>query len=190
MIASGQKRVWEHRNLAESLLKGNLVVMPTDTLYGIVGRAEDQNTVERIYAARKRNPAKPCIILISDMGELAKFGIVTAPAQSKVISTFTEPTSFILDCRDSKWEYLHRGTKTLAFRIPQVEELRKLLKKTGPLIAPSANTEGMPPAKNITEAKKYFGSLVDFYADGGEITGKASKVVRLREDGKVEIIRE
>src|SRR5204863_149383 len=70
---------------------------------------------------------------------------------------------------EEKFEYLHRGTNTLALRLPKDESLQNLLKKTGPLIAPSANVEGLPPAKNITDAKKYFGDGVDLYIDGGEI---------------------
>jgi L-threonylcarbamoyladenylate synthase len=85
---------------------------------------------------------------------------------------------------------LHRGTKTLAFRLPSSQSLRTLLIETGPLIAPSANPEGQAPAQNITEAKKYFGDLVDFYLDGGEIHGKASKVIKLHKDGSIHILRE
>jgi len=62
--------------------------------------------------------------------------------------------------------------------------------RTGPLIAPSANPEGLPPARNLEEAKGYFGDSVDMYMDGGEINGKASRLVKLRKDGSVVILRE
>ncbi len=164
--------------------------MPTDTLYGILGKAESEVTVKRIYAIRKRNPDKPCIILIGGMNELEKFGIILTPEQEKEIIKYGEqPTSFVLDCDNEKFEYLHRGTKTLAFRLPVEKELQDLLKQTGPLIAPSANPEGLPPAKNISEAKNYFGDAVDLYVDGGKIEGKASRVVKLHKDGSVEMLR-
>ena len=192
--------------------------MPTDTLYGIVGRAENRAAVDRIYAARKRNPEKPCIILIGDIAELEKFSIVLsdkqALARTVLASGNKEPVSMVLDCPDERFTYLHRGTKTLAFRVPAQEGLRNLLKQTGPLLAPSANLEARPPSENIAEAKKYFGDLVDpvrsrpreasatvtlgrpasngvdMYIDGGEIKGKASKVIRLLKDGSVHILRE
>ena len=135
------------------------------------------------------------VILIANFDELEKFRIVLTIEQKKAIEKFQEPTSFILDClparagREEKFAYLHRGTKTLAFRVPHIKELRDLLFETGPLIAPSANTEAMPPAKNMIEAKKYFGDLVDLYIDGGEIKGKASRVIRLHKDGSIEILR-
>ncbi len=181
---------WNDTNLIKVLKKEGVAVMPTDTLYGIVGRAEDKDVVERIYRVRKRNPAKPCIVLVGDINEIHKFGIPLSLEQEEEIEKYKEPTSFILDCSLERFEYLHRGTETLAFRIPRQIELKNLLKETGPLVAPSANPEGLTPAQNIVEAKKYFGDLVDLYIDGGEIKGKASKVVKLHKDGSVTILRE
>ena len=168
--------------------------MPTDTLYGIVGKAENEDTVNRIYTIRKRNLEKPCIILIADIDELEKFSITLSEEQKKVMEKYwfenNEPVSIVLDCPDKKFTYLHRETKTLAFRLPEQKDLQNLLKETGPLIAPSANTEGLPSALNITEAEKYFGVSVDLYIDEGEIKGKASKVIRLKNDGSVEVLRD
>ncbi len=189
-----RQNIWDNENLVKVLKENGIVVMPTDTLYGIVGKAENTGVVERIYKIRKRNPEKPCIVLIGDINEFGKFGIVLTEKQEKEIKNHKEPTSFIFDCSDENINemltYLHRGTKTLAFRLPAQESLRNLLKKTGPLIAPSANPEALPPAQSITEAKEYFRDTVDLYIDGGEIKGKPSKVIKLHKDGSVSILRE
>ena len=58
--------------------------------------------------------------------------------------------------KNKNFSYLDRGTKTLSFRIPKNKNLQNLLSVTGPLIAPSANTEGLPPSKNIKEAKIFW----------------------------------
>jgi len=100
------------------------------------------------------------------------------------------PVSIVFNCLDDKFTYLHRGTKTLAFRLPAQAGLRKLLLKTGPLIAPSANKETFPPHETAEGAKKYFGDSIDLYIDGGEIKGKASKVIRLHNNGSVTVLRE
>ena len=184
-----EQNIWNDENLVKVLKENSVAVMPTDTLYGVVGRAENKNVVERIYKIRKRNPEKPCIILIGDTGELQKFGIVLTSKQKKEIKKYQEPTSFVLDCPNEKFAYLHRGTKTLAFRIPSQKSLRELLLKTGPLIAPSANPEALLPAETISEAKKYFGDSVDLYIDGGKLSGKASKIIKLNKDGSISIIR-
>jgi len=186
-----QQKIWNNEDLIKILKNSGVVVMPTDTIYGIVGKAENENVVNRIYELRKRAPHKPCIILIGDMADLEKFSIVLSSEQKIAIEKYKfEPTSIILDCSEEKFAYLHRGTKTLAFRLPADKNLQDLLRQTGPLIAPSANTEAMPPSKNITEAKKYFGDKVDLYIDGGEINSKASKVIKLHKDGTVSILRE
>lgn len=185
-----KENIWNDENLIKVLKRNGVVVMPTDTIYGMVGRAENEAVVRRIYSIRKRNLKKPCIILIGDINELEKFSVFPTEEQKNIIKNFSSPTSFILDCPDEKFAYLHRGTKTLAFRLPTSPELRELLLKTGPLIAPSANLEAKPLSKNISEAKKYFGNLVDLYIDGGEIKSKASKLIELHKDGTVNILRE
>jgi L-threonylcarbamoyladenylate synthase len=164
--------------------------MPTDTIYGIVGRAEDKGVVERIYQARQRAPEKPCIILIGDIAELEKFSIKLSKEQkSKLKEFWPGPVSIVLDCLDDKFSYLHRGTKGLAFRLPKDENLRNLLTHTGPLVAPSANREGAPPAQNIAEAKNYFGDKVEMYADGGTIQGSPSRLIKFNPQGGVVVLR-
>lgn len=183
------QNIWTDKNLIKVLQNDGVVIMPTDTIYGMVGKALNKVVVNHIYALRKRNSNKPCIVLIGEIGELEKFSIILSKEQKNIIKNFSIPTSFVLDCPDEKFAYLHRGTKTLAFRMPIYQELRDLLLKVGPLCAPSANPEGLSPAKNIDEAKKYFGDSVDLYLDGGEITSKASKIIKLHKNGTVTIIR-
>ncbi|MFI5205831.1 MAG: L-threonylcarbamoyladenylate synthase [Candidatus Paceibacterales bacterium] len=186
--------IWDDANLVKVLEEDGVAVMPTDTLYGIVGRAQNASVVNRIYEIRERAPDKPCIILIGEMSELAKFSITLSSNQLSVLSKYWPgPVSVVLDCLDPALAYLHRGTNTLAFRLPGAEALRTLLVKVGPLVAPSANTEGLSPAQNISEAKNYFGNFVDFYisADSadGTLGGRASKIIRLHNDGSVSILR-
>jgi L-threonylcarbamoyladenylate synthase len=183
--------IWGNVNLLKVLQEGGVGVMPTDTLYGIVGQAHKESTVNRIYTLRKRNSEKPCIILIGDMSELEKFSVTLSEQQTKVLKKYWPgPVSVILDCIDGTLAYLHRRTNTLAFRVPTSQSLRDLLLKTGPLIAPSANLEALPPSESIEDAKKYFGEAVELYIDGGLLKGKASKVVKLHKDGTMSIIRE
>ncbi len=189
-----KNNIWGNKNIVDVLAEGSVVVMPTDTIYGIVGSALNKNTVENIYDIRKRTPAKPCIVLIGDISDLDKFSIKITDKQKKVLEKYwdndnSRPTSIVLDCRDEKFEYLHRGTQSLAFRLPKIKELRDLLVQTGPLIAPSANTEKFPASENIEDAKNYFGDKVDLYIDGGELVSKASTIIRLYEDGSEDVLR-
>jgi L-threonylcarbamoyladenylate synthase len=171
-------------------------IMPTDTIYGIVGSALRKAAVRRIYRVRRRNPKKPCIILIGDIGDLALFGITIDRNVKKLLGRVWPgkvSVVFRLDPKKKgtlvKFFYLHRGTCTLAFRLPKDAWLRVLLRRTGPLVAPSANYEGMPPARTIREAKKYFGDRVDFYVDAGRFVAKPSTLVTLSHE-KFVILRQ
>jgi L-threonylcarbamoyladenylate synthase len=170
-----------NETLGKDILAGKIGVIPTDTLYGLVGSALNKETVERIYEVRHRDQRKPCIVLISSTDDLKRFGIETTPVMRQILNdVWPGPVSVILPCTDNAFEYLHRGTDSLAFRFPNNKELLTLLRTTGPLIAPSANPEGMPPATTIATARDYFGDSVDFYVDGGVRNGTPSRLARIK----------
>ena len=73
------------RKITSILHCGGVGVLPTDTLYGLVGSAFSKRTVQRIYKLRRRNPAKPMIILIGDISDLASFGIRLSPQIKKIL---------------------------------------------------------------------------------------------------------
>ncbi|MBI4085572.1 MAG: threonylcarbamoyl-AMP synthase [Candidatus Liptonbacteria bacterium] len=176
------------------LKNGGIGVIPTDTIYGIVGSALSRKTVARIYKLRKRNPRKPVIVLIASMLDLKKFGIKLNRGDRRILDElWPAPVSVILRLSDGKekakrFEYLHRGKNAVAFRLPRRKNLLRFLKNTGPLAAPSANLEGMPPAKTVKEARRYFGNKIDFYVNGGKLKSKPSALVSLKR-GKVSIVR-
>jgi L-threonylcarbamoyladenylate synthase len=166
--------------LIEVIKKGGVGVIPTDTIYGLVGKALSRKTVKRVYKLKQRNPKKPSIILISKIDDLKLFRIKLDENTKKFLQKhWPGKVSVILPC----------GTKTLAFRLPDYPELVDLLKKTGPLIAPSANPESEKPAKTIKEAKNYFGEKVDFYTDVGRLESLPSTLISIK-DEKVEILRQ
>ncbi|MDO8669356.1 MAG: tRNA pseudouridine(55) synthase TruB [Candidatus Buchananbacteria bacterium] len=170
------------------LKKGGVGIIPTDTIYGLVGRAWDKKAVGRIYKIRKRNPDKPFIILISSLADLKKFGVKIDQPTEKIIKKYWPgPVSIILNC-DKKLSYLHRGTDSLAFRWPNNSWLMALLKKTGPLVAPSANPEGQEPALTIKQAKRYFSNNVDFYIDQGKVVSQLSALIKVV-SGRITVLR-
>ncbi|PIP58437.1 MAG: threonylcarbamoyl-AMP synthase [Candidatus Vogelbacteria bacterium CG22_combo_CG10-13_8_21_14_all_37_9] len=172
------------------LKSGGIGLFPTDTLYGLIGSALKPKTVKLIYQIRKRTPTKPLIILIGQESDLDLFGVKLTPGQRSLLATlWPGPVSVILPCSQAKFSYLHRDTKTLAFRLPYPKALRELLIATGPLVAPSANPEGFPPAKTITEARAYFGHQIDFY-QVGRIKSKPSTLVKIDKDARMEILRQ
>jgi L-threonylcarbamoyladenylate synthase len=208
---------WDWLKAALLLKEGAIGVIPTDTIYGICTSAFNRKSVEKVYKLRKRNPKKPCIILISSFDDLEKFNVSLNSWQRKIleklwpgkISVILSPrinantTLINADNKNNKSnryqcssalnqrssvEYLHRGTNSLSFRLPKDKLILNIIKISGPLIAPSANWEGYEPAKNIKEAKRYFGNKV-FYLDRGNLISKPSTLIDLREK-KIKILRE
>lgn len=193
---------------AEILQRGGIGVIPTDTIYGLVGSAFKKKTVERIYDLKDRNEKKPFIVLISGYADLERFGVRLSKDLREQLQKFwsrkkdiqdlswdtvrkkkdIRPTSVILTVPSKKLAYLHRGTGTIAFRMPSAPLLRRFLRKTGPLVAPSANPEGQPPATTIQEAQDYFEDEVDFYVDSGKKRGKPSRLIDIS-SGRLEILR-
>lgn len=179
----------DKKKIIKILSSGGVAIIPTDTIYGISALALDRKAVERVYKIKKRRPTKPMIILISDIGELDLFKVKVDEKTKKMLrEVWPGKISVILPCLSAKFLYLHRGTKSLAFRLPKNKKLIELLEKTGPLVAPSANPEEFPPARTIVEAKNYFGDEIDLYVDGGKIKSRPSRLIRFG-DGKIKILR-
>lgn len=181
----------EIQQVIEFLKKGKIGVIPTDTIYGIAGSALNPQTVEEIYRLRKRALDKPMIILISSLDDLKKFDVRLQKKQKEFLQKkWPNPLSVVLPCPSKKFNYLHRATFSLAFRMPKDGQFLGLLQKTGPLVVPSANFEGEKPAENINEAKKYFGAGVDFYVDGGTVQAEPSTLIQLKADGSLKVLRQ
>lgn len=178
---------------AEKVLKtGGVAFVPTDTLYGLLASAFNKASVEKVYKIRGRDKGKPCIVLISSFADLKKFGIILDENQKEFLGkVWPGKVSVVLPCLQKKLQYLHRGTKTIAFRMigPRNKNLFKILKSIGPLIAPSANPQGLPPAKKRSEGRKYFGEAVDTYVCVGTKVSKPSTLVEYR-NGKLKVLRE
>lgn len=178
-----------YSQLAPILMNEGVGVLRTDTIYGLVGSALDKKTVNRIYKIRKRDRNKPMIILISSFDDLKIFGVKMDAGLIKTLNKYWPgKTSIILPCDNKKFQYLHRGKKTMAFRWPDKKKLTELIKKSGPLVAPSANISGKEPARDIKEAKSYFGNNIDFYIDEGSRISQASTLISLI-GGKIKILR-
>ena len=171
-------------------MRGEAIVAKTDTIYGILARADDEKAVKKLYAIRHRGLQKPSIILVADSADIPSL-TEKERALYDMLNSET-PTTIIVDVQDEYLPHLPRGEggRTLAFRsVSSNSHLQSLTQKVGPLIAPSANIEGLPPATTIAEARQYFGSNVAAYVDEGRAENNLpSRIIQLV-DGKIKTIR-
>jgi len=167
--------------LVRLLRAGGIAVIRTDTLYGVVARADIEPAVERVYTVKGRTPTKSPIVLI---GQTEDMFDTYGQAELDRLSEVWPGKNSIIFPSDKAPSWVTRGNASVAYRLPGDDALRQLLVKTGPLIAPSANPEGLPPAMDIAEAEHYFGDTVDIYVDGGRVTDDTpSRLYRLNDDG-------
>jgi L-threonylcarbamoyladenylate synthase len=170
------------------LIPGAVGVIPTDTVYGVVARAEDQAAVKRLYELKHREN-KPGTLIAANIEDLEKLGM--KHRYLKAVEQFWPgAVSVVIPAADPALTYLHQGKMSLAVRIPSDKKLQALLRQTGPLVTSSANDPGEPTATSVQQARDYFGDKVDFYEDGGDLSGREpSTVIRIIDDA-IEVLRE
>jgi tRNA threonylcarbamoyl adenosine modification protein (Sua5/YciO/YrdC/YwlC family) len=159
--------------IAQLLREGSVVLLPTDTIYGLHAVALDDRAVERIREMKGREEAKPFIVLASSMEDLQQLGISARPeVMAALASIWPAPLTAILP----------RGGTTLAVRIPALDWLRELIERTGPLVSTSANRSGEPAVKAPSKLARDLYDALDAIVDGGEREGEPSAILDLTSD--------
>lgn len=178
------------QELADIIKEGGVGVLLTDTIYGLVADANNREAVEKVYKVRGRDSQKPCIVLIDSIDQIWDSAI---PVKYKDIVERYWPgkVSIVLPIGERTPDFIHRNLNgTVVFRMPDNAGLRNLISRTGPLIAPSANPAGLPPAMDIEQAENYFGDSIDFYVDSGYCENTTpSRILKLEDDGSVTYLR-
>ncbi len=167
---------------AEYFNKGEIVAVPTETVYGLAGNAYDGETIKKIFAAKGRPQDNPLIVHISDM-EMLKDVVTEVPeAAYKLADAFWPgPLTMIMKKSDKVSSVTTAGLDTVGVRMPSDSFAHALILKTGiPFAAPSANVSGRP---SPTDAKTVFEDMdgrIPLVVDGGEcFAGVESTVVSL-----------
>jgi L-threonylcarbamoyladenylate synthase len=161
------------------LSRGGLVVLPTDTVYGIAADAFTPPAVQALLDAKGRGRQMPPPVLIGDVRTLD--GLATdVPAEARALAEAFWPGGLTLIVRAQPslaWD-LGETRGTVALRVPDHETARALLLRTGPLAVSSANRTGSPAAVTAQEAYDQLGDSVAVYLDGGDAPGQvASSIV-------------
>lgn len=153
--------------VTQMLLQGAIGVLATDTLYGLVCRASDESAVNRLYGSKHRS-AKPGTVIAASALQLVTLGVDERIMQQ---AERYWPGPISVELKNSL-DYLTQGTGRNAYRvIAGPKQILDVLSITGPLLTSSANLPGQPVATTIEEAQDYFGESIDFYVDGGDLSG-------------------
>ncbi|ROQ41293.1 translation factor SUA5 [Frondihabitans sp. PhB188] len=149
--------------------RGELVVVPTDTVYGIAADAFDPEAVERLLAAKGRTRQSPPPVLVKGQDTLAALAeSVPSLIQPLLDEFWPGGLTVILTAQPSLAWDLGETRGTVALRQPDNKLLLELLEETGPLAVSSANLTGKPAALTAHEAMAMLGDDVEIYLDGGQ----------------------
>jgi L-threonylcarbamoyladenylate synthase len=169
---------------AAAVLNGELVVLPTDTVYGIGSDAFSATAVTRLLEAKGRGREMPPPVLVGSVRAANALVEDLGPYGKELIDEFW-PGGLTIVCRAARtlsWD-LGDTKGTVAVRMPQDPVALDLLRETGPMAVTSANLTGNPAATTAQEARDQLGDAVSVYLDGGPATeGKASTMVDLTGD--------
>lgn len=141
------------------MVPGEIAVMATDTVYGVVARAVDAEAVARLYQLKHRE-GKPGTLIAGSVEQLVALGI--EQSQLDAVSRFWPDAISVIVACGPELSYLHQGIGSLAVRIPNNDRLAEILAQTGPLLTSSANQVNRQPErlmKHVTIlASKYHGT--------------------------------
>jgi len=169
-----------------ALLDGRLVVMPTDTVYGVAADAFSPGAVNALLAAKGRGRDMPVPVLIGSPHTLEGIAEGLSPTAVALIEAFW-PGGLSLVVRHPsslRWD-LGEARGTVLVRMPNQPVALELLQRTGPLAVSSANRSGHPPATTVVEARSQLGSSVSVYLDGGATAGDVpSTIVDVSQPGE------
>lgn len=167
---------------------GAVIVMATDTVYGLVAKASDRQAVDRLYGLKQRQ-AKPGTLISLDIDQLVALGF-TRRYLVAVSQFWPGAVSVIVPCGNKELGYLLQHRPDIAIRIPKDQTLATILSQTGPLITTSANLPNLPPADNIAQARAYFNNSVDAYFDGGDLSARQPSTIIKIIDDAIEVVRQ
>lgn len=185
------------RSARQALGRGELVVLPTDTVYGVAADAFTPDAIDRLLEAKGRGRQSPPPVLIADAATLGALAAeVTEPVRVLAEACWPGGLTIVLTANPSlSWDLGDTGG-TVALRIPNHPLALELLRETGPLAVSSANTTGSPAARSIDEARGMLADSVAVYLDAGEVLGDgtASTIVDAtgltHEGGTLRVLRE
>ncbi|SKC35311.1 L-threonylcarbamoyladenylate synthase [Krasilnikoviella flava] len=171
--------------------RGGLLVLPTDTVYGIGADAFDAEAVAALLAAKGRGRQMPPPVLIPDVRTLDGLATEVPDDARKLAEAFWPGgLTIILQAQPSlQWD-LGETHGTVALRMPDHPAALALLRRTGPLAVSSANATGNPAALEVADAQAQLGDAVTVYLDGGDAPGGVASTIVDATGERLRVVRQ
>ena len=178
--------------ITKAVIKGRIIICPTDTVYGLICSALDKKAVNNVFKIKKRPKNKYLPIFVKDIKQVKKIAEVDKSQEKFLKKIWPGKVTVILKRKKAKIYGVSKNT--IALRIPKYEFLNEILKKTNiPLVGTSANISGNPPSIKIKEVLKQFEDkeiLPDLIIDVGNLKKSKSSTIIDSTKKKIKIIRQ
>jgi L-threonylcarbamoyladenylate synthase len=175
-----------------ALARGEVIVFPTETLYGLGADALNSQAVEKVFQLKGRDRSNPIPVLVADLAMLDML-VVAIPGIAKTLmeSFWPGPLTLVLPARSDIPKPLVNANGGIGVRISSQPIATKLVARLRrPLTATSANPSGKEPARTVAEAKGYFSDTIEIFIDGGRLQSRIGSTVVEVLDREIKIIRE
>lgn len=140
------------------LLEGKNIAVPTETVYGLAGIVSIESALERIYSLKNRSKKNPMIIHVANLNQVKSLvKSISDDALMLMKKFWPGPLTLILPAKESVPSVARSDMPTIAIRMPQNDQVLKLIEEVGPIAAPSANLSGKPTATTIEAVEEDFG---------------------------------
>ena len=165
--------------IVTTLEGGGVVVLPTDTVYGLAALPTDAGASARLFALKGRGADVPVAVLCASAEQaLALADDPLAPGVAAVAERWWPgPLTLVLPRRPGVALHLGEPRHTIGLRVPDDDLVRAVAERVGPIAATSANRHGQPTAVTALEATEQLGPDVDLVVDGGRLEGRSSTVI-------------
>jgi L-threonylcarbamoyladenylate synthase len=176
------------RLAADAVLRGALVLMPTDTLYGLAADPHDAGAVERVFALKGRPVSQPMPLVAADLEQIEQRSGALGGLAARLASAFWPgPLTLLVHAWPELVPAVHRASGIVGVRVPDHAVARELARAAGfPLIATSANVSGQPPASDPRAIDAAILAGVEVFLDAGVTPGGLpSTIVDVRGDEPV-----
>lgn len=165
---------------AKALLGAGLVVLPTETVYGLAALASDPHATRALFARKGRGADVPIAVLCADAEQAMALTVAAGPLAAELAAAhWPGPLTMVLPRRPGLGWKLGEPTDTIGVRCPDHALVRALAARVGPLATTSANRHGLPTPASAAEAAEQLLGPVDLVLDGGPLSGTPSTVVDL-----------
>lgn len=177
------------QEVIEALKRGELVVYPTETVYGLGANALDEAAVKRVYMVKKRPFDMPLSIAVRDLDMLERIAVLEEGERKLVKRLMPGPLTLLVTKRPLIPDILTSASIEVGIRIPNHPLALKLIERFGPLTSTSANIHAKRNPATTLDVMHELGDMVRYYLDcGASILGEPSTIVQLK-NGEVDIIR-